>query len=626
MFFLVGRIAYWQSTKGEAYENAILTQGYNSTLGSVIPYQRGTITDRKGIELAVSKKTYNVILDPAVIKSSKKYKQYTLEALKKAFGTTDEEFDKALAQVNSNYYVLYRKVPYEQIAVFKELQVNTETEDHKFIKGVWFETEYERTYPYNSLASNVIGFTNDGNVGCNGIEQQYDRYLNGTDGRVAGYYDSELNLITKTWEATPGDTVVSTLDVYVQKIIEEKIEEFKQDYSIQNIGVVVMDPNNGEILGMASNSGYDLNNPRELPDIFDEDGNVIERTKAQAIADLNRAWRNFCVNDTYEPGSTFKCLTVAAALEENLVKTDDTFYCGGSVMFDGLKSPIHCNNKSGHGTITLTESLMKSCNMALIDIAKKEERTLFHYYQTHFGLGSKTGIDLPGEAAGILLDETNLNEIELATSSFGQGFNVTMVQMCAAYSSIVNGGYYYQPHVVSRITNSEGAVVYDATNLLVKKTVCAETSDFMREATYMTVKAGTATPAKVEGYLVGGKTGTAQKLPRADKKYVVSFIGSVPANDPKVVIYVVIDDIDDAKLYNSSRPATELTSKILKDILPYLGIYPSGEIDYGVEYTGLIEEDEINDDNTGEAGGADETGETKTETSEKNDTKKSESN
>ena len=193
------------------------------------------------------------------------------------------------------------------------------------------------------------------------------------------------------------------------------------------------------------------------------------------------------------------------------------------------------------------------------------------------------------------MDETKINDVELATLSFGQGFNVTMTQMAAAYASVVNGGYYYQPHVVRQILNAEGATVYDASNLLVRKTVSAETSEFMRNATYMTVKAGTATPAKVEGYLVGGKTGTAQKLPRKDYKYVVSFIGSVPANNPQYIIYVVVDEVDDAKLYNSSRPATEMTSKILGDILPYLHVYPAGDIKYGVEYTGIIEDDEVNE-------------------------------
>ena len=438
-----------------------------------------------------------------------------------------------------------------------------------------------------------FGFVNEGNVGTWGIEQQYNSYLNGVDGRVSGYYDADLNLVTNTWEAVPGDTIVSTIDVFVQKAVENRIAAFLSQYRVNNIGVLVMDVSNGEIVAMASNSGYDLNNPRELPPLLDANGEVVERTAEEKIAALNKMWRNFCINDTYEPGSTFKCLTVAAALEEHVVEKNSKYHCGGKIMIEGAKDPIKCN--ATHGDITLTESLMKSCNMAMIKIADGMGKSIFHYYQTHFGLGSKTGIDLPGEASGILMDETKISTIELATLSFGQGFNVTMTQMAAAYASVVNGGYYYQPHVVRQVVNAEGATVYDASNLLVRKTVSAETSEFLRNATYMTVQSGTAKPAQVEGYLVGGKTGTAQKLPRKDHKYVVSFVGSVPANNPQYVIYVVIDDIDDEKMYNKSTPATSLTSQILGDILPYLHVYPEGDIEYGVPYTGIIEDDEINE-------------------------------
>jgi len=604
LLFLIGKIAYWQVNKGIQYRNAIQEQDYNASVGSVLPYQRGTITDRNGTELAVSRKIYNVILDPKVIKSKAAYMEKTFEALQKAFGTTQEEFDRAMEQKNSNYYVLYRRQPYEPIAKFKELQVNIDNEDHKFIKGVWFETEYEREYPYKSLASHVIGFVLEDVKGTWGIEQQYNSYLNGIDGRVSGYYDSELNLITNTWDAVPGHTIVSTIDVFVQKAVEDRVAEFLEETKAKNIGVLVMDANNGEIVAMASNLGFDLNNPRELPELLDTDGNPVQRTSEEQVAALNKMWRNFCVSDAYEPGSTFKCLTVAAALEENRILKDSRYHCGGVAEIGGAK--IHCN--ATHGDITLTEALMKSCNMALIDIAGKLGKSTFRYYQTHFGLGEKTGIDLPGEAKGQLLDETDITDLELATYSFGQGFTVTMPQMAAAYASIVNGGNYYMPHVVRQIVNAEGATVYDASNLLVRKTVSADTAEFMRNATYMTVKAGTATPAKVEGYLVGGKTGTAQKLPRTDKKYVVSFIGSVPADNPQYIIYVVIDEIEDEKLFNKSSPATKLTSKILGDILPYLKVYPAGDINYGVEYTGVIPDDETNpgtltDDPEQEAGG-----------------------
>ncbi|MBO4653804.1 MAG: peptidoglycan glycosyltransferase [Lachnospiraceae bacterium] len=589
MVILVGRIAYWQIAKGTEYQNAIQDQGYNSTVGSKIPFQRGTITDRNGVQLAYSSKTYNVILDPKVIKQSATYMKYTFKALEEAFGTTQEEFDAAMEQKNSNYYILYRKQPYEKIAAFKELQTSTKTEDHKFIKGVWFETEYERVYPYATAASHVIGFTNAGNVGCWGIEQQYNSYLNGTDGRVSGYYDSDLNLITNTWDAVAGDTIVSTIDLYAQQAVEKQVNTFLDTYKVNNIGVVVMDATNGEIVSMVSNRSYDLNNPRDIilmdgTSADDADMDDDDRLKA-----LNKMWRNFCVCDTYEPGSTFKCFTVAAALEEKIVSKDSHYKCTGMTEVGGAK--IRCSHS---GEVNLKEAISRSCNSALIAIAEKEGAKLFYQYQMHFGFGEKTGIDLPGEAAGVMMKHTNYSDLELATQSFGQGFNVTMVQVAAAYASLVNGGYYYQPHVVRQIQNADGAIVYDANNLLVRKTVSADTSAFLQEATLLTVESGTARPAQTEGYKVGGKTGTAKKGIRDLNQFVVSFVGSVPYNNPKYIIYVVIDQIDDEKLYNSSRPATELTSKILSDILPYLGVYPDGDIHYGVEYTGIPDADEVN--------------------------------
>lgn len=606
LLFLIGRIAYWQIAKGTEYQNAIQDQGYNSTVGSKIPFQRGTITDRNGVALAYSSKTYNVILDPKVIKSSATYMKYTKEALAKAFGTTDEEFDTAMEQKNSNYYILYRKQPYEKIAEFKNLQTDVSTEDHKFIKGVWFETEYERTYPYGTAASHVIGFTNAGNVGCWGIEQEYNRYLNGTDGRVSGYYDVDLNLITNTWEAVPGDTVVSTIDLYTQQAVEKHVNAFLDQYTCNNIGVLVMDATNGEIVAMVSNRSYDLNNPRDIILLDGKSADDVEMTDEERLNALNKMWRNFCVCDTYEPGSTFKCFTVAAALEEKIVSKDSHYKCDGITEVGGAK--IRCN--ATHVEVSLKESISKSCNSALIAIAEKEGAKLFYQYQTHFGFGEKTGIDLPGEAQGVMMKHTNYSDLELATQSFGQGFNVTMVQIAAAYASLVNGGYYYQPHIVRQIMNADGATVYESDNLLVRKTVSADTSAFMQEATLLTVESGTARPAQTEGYKVGGKTGTAKKGIRDLNQFVVSFIGSVPYNNPKYIIYVVIDQIDDEKLYNSSHPATQLTSEILAEILPNLGVYPDGEIHYGVEYTGIPDADEINTadlqdlpENTGDSDG-----------------------
>lgn len=576
-FLLFVRVVFLRQKHGVDYTNAVLS--HQSYINTNIPYERGRITDRNGSVLAKNVVTYNVILDPSVVNANNgMYVEPTIKAITKAFELNAADLRKLLEEkADSKYIILLKGRPYEEVSRFKELQ----EADHKMVKGVWFETVFTRVYPYGSLASHVIGFVNSDQSMGTGIEYQYNSYLTGKPGRESGYYDNELNLIKKTWPAEDGDTVISTIDIAVQTSVEKNIKKFNEEMGCENIGVIVMNPNNGEIYAMASNEGFDLNDPFSLSGYLTSDELLEiaddERSKNDA---RDRMWRNFCMLYTFEPGSTFKCITVAAALEEGVADESSTYWCGGLAELDNFK--IHCNAR--HETVTLQESLMRSCNMAMIDIAGKLGRTTFRSYQDRFGFGYKTGIDLPAEESGILIDVQNLNEVELATSSFGQGFNITMIQMAAAYSSIVNGGYYYTPHVVKKIINANGATVYEAKNTISARTVSKSTSEFIKKATLRTVEEGTAKPARVRGYLVGGKTGTAQKGIRAEGKYIVSFIGSVPADNPQVVIYVVIDEVHSDTLYNSSRPATELTSAILQEILPHLGLYPTeGEIDYGVD-------------------------------------------
>lgn len=576
---LVFRIIYLKQRHGVDYTNAVLS--HQSYVNTNIPYERGRIMDRNGAVLAKNVVTYNVILDPSVVNANNgMYVDPTVEAITKAFDDVSASEVRDILKKNpkSAYIVLIQGCSYDKVREFKRLQ----EENHKLVKGVWFETIFTREYPYGSLASHIVGFVNSDHSTGAGIEYQYDKYLTGKSGRESGYYDAELNLIKKTWPAEDGATIYSTIDVAVQTAVEKNIKQFNEEMGCKNIGVIVMNPNNGEIYAMASNEGYDLNNPRELTGFVSAE-ELAAMSEEEKLTKLNEMWKNFCISYTFEPGSTFKCITVAAALEEGIATPESTYYCGGVAELDNYK--IHCNAR--HEKLTLEQSLMRSCNMAMMDISDKIGRTTFRTYQDRFGFGFKTGIDLPGEEKGIVVDKLNLNQVELATSSFGQGFNVTMIQMAAAYSSIINGGYYYTPHVVKKIVNASGATVYEAKNTISARTVSKTTTEFMRKATYETVRAGTATPAQVKGYLVGGKTGTAQQGVRqeivTDNKYVVSFIGSVPADNPQVVIYVVIDEVKSDTLYNSSRPATMLTSSILKEILPHLGLYPSeGEIDYGI--------------------------------------------
>lgn len=571
---LIGRLVYLNRVDGEKYEKRVLSQQTYST--SVIPYQRGSIVDRKGTVLATSQKVYNVILDVKKMLSEEGYLTPTLIATTTSFTSiTESDINEIIkSKPNSQYTILQKGLSYDEITVYKELAAEDDN-----IQGIWFEEDYVRTYPYSTLGSSILGFTISGNIGTWGLEQYYNNELNGTNGREYGYIDEELKLERTVKPAVDGNTIVSTIDANVQGIVQNHIKSFNEEFGSKNIGVIVMNPNNGEVLAMASNSEYDLNNPTDLSYAYTEEA-VSTMTEEEKQNALNNMWRNYAISDTYEPGSTFKPFTIAAALDEGIIQQDDTFYCDGHEIVGGWT--IRCSNRAGHGTITLMEALMKSCNDALMNIVAKEGKALFYRYQTFFGFGTKTGIDLPGEAAGLLIDEDKISVSDLATSSFGQTFTTSMIQVATGYSSLINGGYYYEPHLVKQIVNSKGATVKNIDKVLVKETVSKSTSDFIKESMFQTVEAGTAGGAKVAGYKVGGKTGTAQKQPRADKTYVVSFIGAVPADNPEIVIYVVVDEPQSVVKQADSSIATKLTSRILTEILPFLELYPTEEIEEGV--------------------------------------------
>lgn len=570
----------------DKYEKSALAQ--QSYISSVIPYQRGAILDRNGQVLASSDLMYHLILDPKVLLSDEDNVDPTIAALVEAYGLNETELRATLVEkASSSYVVLKKQLTYEEKELFSQCEAawKLKKEQDKAlvgdIKGVWFEEEYKRTYPYESVASHIIGFTVSGDVGTYGIEQVYNEELIGTNGRTYGYYDSSLNIQKTVKEAVDGNQIVSTIDINVQRVVQKYVEDFLDEVGAENVGVVLMDANNGEILAMQSNYSYDLNAPRELDRFYTkaEQDSMSESDKMNARYSI---WRNFCISDAYEPGSTFKPITVAAALEEMITDVDAEFTCDGREYFAGNIS-IRCSNSRGHGKLSLAQSLMYSCNDALMQIAEAEGRDLFYAYQKHFLLGTKTGIDLPGETAGELIALEKLNQTELATSSFGQSFTVNMVQMAAAFASLVNGGTYYEPHVVMAIKNTEGATVEKMNPVEVTKTVSAETSAFIKESMYLTVLEGTATKAQVPGYVMGGKTGTAQKYPREAGKNLVSFLGYVETEDRLVIIYVVVDEAHDEALMSKSSTASSLAADILEEALPYLKMYPEGEINYRVE-------------------------------------------
>ncbi len=587
---LLVRLAFLSGN--DKYEKSALAQ--QSYVSSEIPYKRGAILDRNGNVLAASDLIYHLILDPKVLLSKEENVDPTIQALVQVYGLDENELRTILVEKKDSSYVpLRRQLSYaekELMTQYEEEWKKQKEQDKELkgeIKGVWFEEEYRRSYPYQTVASHIIGFIVDGD-GSYGIEQQYNDELTGINGRTYGYYDSSLNIQKTVKDAVNGNQIVSTIDINVQRVVQRYVEEFLDTVGAENVGILMMDADNGEILAMQSNYSYDLNDPRSLDDFYSQE-ELDAMSATDKMTARYRIWRNFCISDAYEPGSTFKPITVAAALEETISSVDDEFVCDGKEVFTDDIS-IKCSNSRGHGKISLVQALMYSCNDALMQIAAEEGREIFYSYQKHFRLGSKTGIDLPGESTGSLVALENLNQTELATSSFGQSLTVNMVQMASAFASLVNGGTYYEPHVVRAIKNSEGATIKKIEPIVVTKTVSAETSAFIKEAMYLTVKEGTATKAQVNGYMLGGKTGTAQKLPRSEGKNLVSFLGFVETEDRTVVIYVVVDEAHDPEKMSKSATASTLAAAVLEETLPYLKMYPEGEINYRIQ---MINDDDL---------------------------------
>lgn len=568
----------------DEYARVVLAQlDYDS---QTIPFKRGDITDRNGTVLATSEKVYNLILDPYVVLNSRgDCEKPTAKVIEKYFDIDSSEIYKILDDnPEGRYVVLAKELDYDTVKAYQDY-MNPEDgydseDDRNFVKGIWFEEEYLRTYPYESLACKVLGYTNKGNEGTWGIEGYYNDMLNGTNGREYGYLSEDTDFSRTTVAAENGYQVVSTIDLNIQRIVEKYIQQFLAERECENIGVIVADPNTGEILAMADGMSFDLNEPRNISAYFtDEEKEAM--SDEETVNFLNKLWRNFCISDTYEAGSTIKPLTIGSALDEHRVSTTDTFTCdGGQELFDGTETQyIACHNVYGHGTTTLEEAIMWSCNDALMQIGDKIGKEDMLNYQQLFGFGSKTGIDLPGEASaeGLVYDADSMGSFELATSTFGQGYNLTMIQMVAAFSSIVNGGHYYQPHIVKEIQTENGNVVKSFDKVLVRNIFSEETCNWLKNAMYKTVYDDgvntTGTAARVAGYTVGGKTGTAEKGQRGLGKYVVSFIGFAPVENPEIVVYVVIDELKDSQ--EDSGTPTKMAGDIMSEVLPYLQVFPS---------------------------------------------------
>ena len=592
---LIGRLMYINYTSGEKYEKKVLSaQSYDSV---TIPYQRGDIVDRNGTVLATSVAVYNVIMDCSVMTSEtkvdgvkvQKYIEPTIEALVECFPELEKGklYEYATEQSDSKYIILLKKLPYEKIQPFVQLQEALDEDGKKVnpdIKGVWFEKEYQRRYPFDSLASSVLGFVSSGNVGTIGLENFYNDTLNGINGREYGYLNSESDFEKTVIAPQDGNTLVTTIDANIQSVVEKKILEFNAAYTNNyrsgagsiNTAVVVMNPNNGAVLAMAEYPTFDLNNPRDVSGLFTEAELETVSSEDQMKA-LNQLWRNFCVSETYEPGSVQKPFTIAGGLETGKLNTNMSFLCDGHETISG--STIGCVNLNGHGMETLETSLMDSCNDALMQMSTNHIGVAdFTKYQSTFGFGQKTGIDLPGEAytASLVYTEENMKTIDLATNSFGQNYNCTMIQVASAFSSLVNGGTYYQPYLVSKVLGTDGGTVSVTEPTVLKQTVSQSTSEILKKYMYNTVTSGTGSTAKVDGYSLGGKTGTAEKQPRNQGNYLVSFIGFAPYDNPELVIYCIVDE-PNSEDQPHSYYAQNIVREILEEIYPYMNIYPDEE-------------------------------------------------
>lgn len=604
LFALCGRIGYLNAAHGDEYSIRVLEQqGYTS---KTIPYKRGDIQDRNGNVLATSVMVYNVIVDCKVIygegEEPSKRLEPTAAAIAKYFGGNEVDImTRIIENKESSYWVYKKNLEYKDIQSFKEYLNGdyAKTDEEKIAvartKGVWFEPQYKRMYPYNTLACSVLGFSYADNTAIMGIESSYGEELQGVDGREYGYMDSENTMESVRKEAVNGNTVVSSIDMNIQRIVEKAIKKYMKKYKPQRIAVVIANPNNGEILAMADDLTFDPNDPENLDDYYTEEQQIemhkTEKGSKKLSKKLNDIWSNFCITDSYEPGSTSKPFTVAAAYEEGLINKNSTFTCDGYEKVGGFK--IKCHEVEGHGTIDVKQSIAGSCNDYMMHLSELLGYDKFTEYQTRFGFGAKTGIDLPWETRGLVYSLEDMNSSSLATNSFGQNFTVNMIQMVSAFSSLVNGGYYYEPHVVKQIVTEDGELVKNYSKNLMKQTVTKETSDYIKECLRAVVTDGTGSTAAIDGYTVGGKTGTAEKVDtsigkRIQGEYILSFLGCVPCENPEVVCYTLMDSPKDntqATAYN-----TEMWTDIMKQVLPYLGIEKTEKTEKKAKKQSLITE------------------------------------
>ncbi len=558
---LLLRTGYLQIIRGPGLKQAAVEQ---QTRDSIVSSERGTIYDRNMKVLAQSASTNMVCVVPVTIRE-----EGNAEDVARALSEIlDLSYDTVYAktQKNSYYEIVKRRVESEQVEQIRALK----------LAGIRLDADTKRYYPNGTLASHVIGFTGDDNQGLWGLESVYDTVLKGTNGRIITAKSANGSDMPYEYEQymdpVQGADLVLTIDETIQHFVEKHLETAVAETSVQQgAAAIVMNPKTGEILAMAAKPDYDLNAPMTLTDetvLAELEALEGEEYTQKYTEKLNSLWRNKAVVDTYEPGSTFKSIVAAAALEENLVSLDEGFNCGGSRTVSG--TVINCHDRDGHGHQSFVQGVQNSCNPVFMEIGARLGWKNFLKYYKSFGFGETTGFELPGEAEGIFFTEENMHDLELATSSFGQGFNVTPLQMITAMSAIANGGYLMKPYIVKQINDEEGNVVEVTEPEVVRQVISEETSRNMRTILEGVVSEGGGKNAYVKGYRVAGKTGTSEKQPRGNQKYVASFLGFAPADDPQVACIVILDEpVGD---YYGSMIAAPVVGRIMEDTLRYLGI------------------------------------------------------
>ncbi len=595
---LIGRLYILQVRDHDKYEELAISQQLRETGSSA---ERGTIYDCNMNIFAMSANVDNIYLSPAEIEMYGEDRELIASELSEILGLEREDILKKTENTGSWYVTVARKVEKEtadKVRAFK---------NEYDLKGVRLESDTKRYYPYSSLACHVIGFVGTDNYGLDGVEAQYDSALSGTQGRymrLTNAYGTDL--LFDRYEgytgAENGLDLVTTIDLTIQHYVEKSLYQAVEDYDIQNgAGAIAMDVNTGKILAMASVGGYDLNN---FLDVSDEAQSAIDAAPAQEekerlLAEAQRLqWRNKTVSDTYEPGSTFKIITLSMALEEGKVSLDDSFFCGGSVQVPGRTSPVRCWKTAGHGSQSLTQAVQHSCNAAFVNIGLRVGAQTFYKYCDAFGflelcgdssqqLTARTGIDLGGESGSIWWSEDTFysekNKSQLAAASFGQTFTVTPLQMITAVSACVNGGYLMQPYVVESLLDSDGSAVYNHKPTIVRRVLSEETSKTVCSILEQVVgdpDEGTGRNAAVAGYRIGGKTGTSEKVSyeaqTGQKDYIVSFVGFAPADDPQIALLVLLDSPGNGSgvYVSGGQMAAPTVGRMFADILPYMGIEP----------------------------------------------------